>query len=110
MSITLEDEDWIHDYFEIQAVQPNADESEVTTFVGAVRRRAGAETFRLLPLFLYSLLALLGAGALLKPGFDLGPEALLGAASGHKADMAGVDDEELFFFARYQIHDGFGLR
>jgi hypothetical protein len=64
--------------------------------VGAVRRRAGAETFRLLPLFLYSLLALLGAGALLKPGFDLGPEALLGAASGHKADMAGVDDEELF--------------
>src|SRR5215216_4718379 len=48
------------------------------------------------------------AGA--EPVADLGPEALFGAAAGHEADVAGVEDEELLVLAADEVHRGFGLR
>src|SRR5918997_2001571 len=52
----------------------------------------------------------LGAGARLEPAAYLGPEPLLGAATGHQADVAGVEYEELFVLAGDEVHGGFGLR
>src|SRR5215207_3847422 len=52
--------------------------------------------------------ALAGAGP--EPVAKLGPQALLGAAAGHKADVAGVEDEELLILARDEVHGGLGLR
>src|SRR5215203_7205756 len=52
--------------------------------------------------------ALAGAGP--EPVAKLGPQALLGAAAGHKADVARVEDEELLILARDEVHGGLGLR
>src|SRR5215210_1279246 len=50
------------------------------------------------------------AGAALEPAADLGPEALLGAAARHEADVAGVEYEELLVLTSHEVHGGLGLR
>src|SRR5215211_4994037 len=52
----------------------------------------------------------LPAGAGAQPVADLGPEAFLGAAARHEADVAGVEDEEFLVLAADEVHGGLGLR
>src|SRR5215212_1825512 len=58
----------------------------------------------------FSVVTTLCAGAGAEPVADLGPEAFPGAAAGHEADVARVEDEELLVLAADEVHRGLGLR